>query len=376
MTATNPLRITLLLVCGCLLPGWAARASEITFTFENPAFTSVSGETFFGFDVYAAGAGSLGPALVLINYNADAFGARIAMNGAATVTPGFLFDGNESFELIVNDNTSSRLAITVYHDVLNPGTGITLSPVPQQLLHVEIRVADAAEAAGLSFESAVMQGQQYAGDLESLFTDVTADDIEDYGDTDGDGVEDGADECPVTKIPESVPTVSLKPNHFALIDGDVNFDAASHGRGKGSARTYTTADTRGCSCEQIIALLGLEKGHVRHGCPVGIMDRWAEQGAGKGGHSTELPNDVVLEGNYPNPFNPQTTIRFALPTAEHVQLAIFDLLGREVRRLVSGKMEAGRHELSFEAGDLPSGLYVYRLSTNGQVIQRTMMLLR
>jgi hypothetical protein len=93
-------------------------------------------------------------------------------------------------------------------------------------------------------------------------------------DPDGDGVPVGADLCPGTVIPEGMPTVGLKPNHYALVDGDTTFDTVVPGAG--GAPVFTTADTGGCSCEQIIAALGLGQGHRKHGCSLEVMESWVE----------------------------------------------------------------------------------------------------
>ena len=83
-----------------------------------------------------------------------------------------------------------------------------------------------------------------------------------------------------------------------------------------------------------------------------------------------LPREFALGQNYPNPFNPATTIRFSVPEASPVKLVVFDVLGRQVRVLVDGVREAGIHEVLFEAGDLPSGTYLYRLETRqGSFVQ-------
>ena len=80
--------------------------------------------------------------------------------------------------------------------------------------------------------------------------------------------------------------------------------------------------------------------------------------------------------NYPNPFNPQTVVEYVLPEAAQVRLVVYDMLGREVTMLVDGRLPAGRHEAVFEAGELPSGLYVYRLEGGGQTLTRYMLLLK
>ncbi len=92
-------------------------------------------------------------------------------------------------------------------------------------------------------------------------------------DEDDDGVEDDRDRCPGTVIPEPVPTVKLNPNHWALADADLDFDTAVKG-GKGPERGYTTEDTGGCSCAQIVDALALGAGHLKHGCSNGVMDGW------------------------------------------------------------------------------------------------------
>lgn len=104
-------------------------------------------------------------------------------------------------------------------------------------------------------------------------------------DEDGDGVCDpnaasngpsaceGTDICPQTAIPESVPTVRLGTNRWALVNNDFEFDTKAP-RGKGPGRSYSTPDTAGCSCEQIIAEQGLGKGHTKHGCSISAMDDW------------------------------------------------------------------------------------------------------
>lgn len=89
-----------------------------------------------------------------------------------------------------------------------------------------------------------------------------------------------------------------------------------------------------------------------------------------------LPTRAELLQNYPNPFNPTTTIGFALPQGQHVTLKVFDLLGREVATLVDGELSTGEHSVVFDAKDLPSGIYLYRLNIGGHIQTRSMMVLR
>ena len=92
--------------------------------------------------------------------------------------------------------------------------------------------------------------------------------------------------------------------------------------------------------------------------------------------SDAVPTQFVLDQNYPNPFNPAARIRYALPTSEQVRLAIYDVLGREVTVLVDRQQAPGTYEVTFEAGDLPSGVYFYRLETGPFSEIRQMLLVK
>lgn len=87
-------------------------------------------------------------------------------------------------------------------------------------------------------------------------------------------------------------------------------------------------------------------------------------------------NQFALYQNFPNPFNPSTTIRFSLPISNLVTLKIFDLLGREIETLVNGRLSAGEYHTKWNAADHPSGTYFYRLQVDGFVQSRRLILLK
>ena len=89
-----------------------------------------------------------------------------------------------------------------------------------------------------------------------------------------------------------------------------------------------------------------------------------------------LPDAFCLDANYPNPFNPQTTIRYTLPSTQPVTLTVYDVLGREVEYLVNRQQAAGTYEATFDATGLPSGTYIYRLETPAFQQTRPMLLLK
>ncbi len=94
------------------------------------------------------------------------------------------------------------------------------------------------------------------------------------------------------------------------------------------------------------------------------------------GITSMTPQNAILHQNYPNPFNPSTVIEFELPVATHVRLAVFDVLGREVRELVNERRDTGLHRIPFDADGLPGGVYLYRLEAGGKVLMRQMAVVK
>lgn len=91
---------------------------------------------------------------------------------------------------------------------------------------------------------------------------------------------------------------------------------------------------------------------------------------------TEQPTLFSLDQNYPNPFNPTTTIPFRLTETSDIRLDVFTMTGQRVTTLAAGVHAAGAHTVSFNAGALPSGIYMYRLETSAGVLTRTMVLVK
>ncbi len=92
--------------------------------------------------------------------------------------------------------------------------------------------------------------------------------------------------------------------------------------------------------------------------------------------SREIPEGYSLSQNFPNPFNPSTVISFQLPVDGDVNLAVYDALGREVAVLVDEPMSAGAHSVTFDAGQLASGVYIYVLTSGEVRLTHTMTLVK
>jgi hypothetical protein len=88
------------------------------------------------------------------------------------------------------------------------------------------------------------------------------------------------------------------------------------------------------------------------------------------------PSAFALDRNYPNPFNPATVLRYQVAVAGQVNIAVYDLLGRQIAVLVNEVTAPGSYVVRFDAAGLPSGMYVYRMSAGGFSAARSMMLVK
>jgi len=89
-----------------------------------------------------------------------------------------------------------------------------------------------------------------------------------------------------------------------------------------------------------------------------------------------IPAEYKLAQNFPNPFNPTTTINFAIPNTSHVKLSIYDLLGKEIEILVDGIKTAGTYNITVDARNFASGVYIYRMITDNYIDTKKMVLMK
>ncbi len=154
-------------------------------------------------------------------------------------------------------------------------------------------------------------------------------------------------------------------------------------QGGGNGRVYTieiqATDASGNSS------LSYATVSIPHSIPGTAVDDGALAGYTVNGPCSVAPKSnapgISSEGfslgqNYPNPFNPGTTLTYAIPVDGHVTLRVYDMNGAEAATLINGSETAGSHSVYFNAASLPSGLYLYRLESNGVVLQRIMQLVK
>ncbi|MFA6572242.1 MAG: T9SS type A sorting domain-containing protein, partial [Bacteroidota bacterium] len=116
--------------------------------------------------------------------------------------------------------------------------------------------------------------------------------------------------------------------------------------------------------------------------PTNIQGIWAAGSLGKCKTITgvndynDLPTEFSLMQNYPNPFNPSTTIKYHVPVSGFVKLNVFDVLGREIAVLVNEFKQVGDYRVTFNAGDLPAGVYSYRIQSGKYQETRNLILLK
>ena len=93
-------------------------------------------------------------------------------------------------------------------------------------------------------------------------------------------------------------------------------------------------------------------------------------------NTSSLPQKVNLQQNFPNTFNPATTISFTLPNERFVKITVIDVSGKTVAGILNDKLGAGEHRVNWNVGDLPGGVYFARLVAGDQTITRSMILLK
>jgi len=162
------------------------------------------------------------------------------------------------------------------------------------------------------------------------------------------------------KIPANV-----KLKFVAVIAGGYNY-------GGGDSSPDNPDISGGAGPDSLINLVSIEPDKDGNGIPdptifiTGVNDSKA----------AKIPTEFSLKQNYPNPFNPSTVIEYDLPVSGKVELKVFDILGKEITTLVNGFKPAGSYSIRFNASNLPSGVYFYRMKTTNNIMIKKMMLVK
>lgn len=144
----------------------------------------------------------------------------------------------------------------------------------------------------------------------------------------------------------------------------------SHDTGKTWTK-FTTSDTNSVYDAVFIDSM--------HGWAFGIngaIYKYNTELIGINNQGSEIPFSYILHQNYPNPFNPFTTIDYSIPKASHVRIILYDVLGREVKTLVSEYRQAGNHTIKFSAEGISSGVYFYKLESGDTRLTKKLIILK
>jgi hypothetical protein len=372
-------------------------AQGVTFTFDNFSITGTSPK-YYEFDVMVhstVDTTQFGDSMVYINYNTTGFGPNIASNGKVTVTKETLLQGQYwqpvpppghwvQYYTIINiaDNTSSKLAITVEYDddLVGPPWTNYVQTTPTKFLHIKIEIADDGATAGLSFDQSLMSVQQYKSynTPATRYSPVTA------SDTDDSSLPVQMAALTATTSPEEGVVVSWRTESelnclgfhvWRAVGDDADYTRITtdliEGQGNTSTAheyTFTDRDVE----EGLIYYYKIEEvminGERNYYGPIRVE-----------GIST-VPEEFALSPNYPNPFNPETHLKYQVPEASEVTIEVYSLLGKKVKTLLSGRKEAGYYTLKWNGTDayesrVASGIYfvLMQSGTFKQVRRVTLM---
>lgn len=192
--------------------------------------------------------------------------------------------------------------------------------------------------------------------------------------------------APYTTITEMVSNFALgDTTEYATLAGDtkLTFSVQENGKeatrvqfdltaAKGKALMFVLTGQDGGEGEQSIRMLGFTsdadpsaENRITGQIPTSLSaDR------------AEVPDQFLLYGNYPNPFNPTTTLRFSLPSNGDVSITVYDLLGRQRQELNLGLLRAGDQRVAFDATTWPSGVYIYKVNFAGMTAVGKMTLVK
>lgn len=329
------------------------------------------------------GTEKMGSLLVYNNYNPLAFGPNIVGNEKVTLAQDTVNFPSSSgyYQNAANDNTSSRFAFSWTHVVTGSEVVIPSTGDGMLAFTVSIDIEDTLQSSNIEFDT-LMNDQQYTvdelpggrwstldlSDAMDVLLPVTLSAFT-------------ASRCPEGSAVMLEWSTATETNSYGFEIDRRSIHEESPGSPFSAARDWLPlgfVPAAGASASpQHYTYEDRSAKWNRYAYRLKEIDR---DGTYRYSHNIEIeslvPTQAILEQNHPNPFNPSTTIRFALPRLSHVSLRIYNPLGQEVATLADGEMNAGYHELRFDATALASGVYLYRLQTEEFVETRKLVLVK
>jgi len=253
-------------------------------------------------------------------------------------------------------NSSTQMQTVIVDDVTDPV--LVLDPAvnvwPPNHEYVTFTIADMVASVADNCNLNLTLGDVF---IQYAYSDEYENAI---GDGDGNTVDD-------IVIGENCQSVDIRRERAGELNGRVYTIVLGVSDGNGN---YTEEHYKIYVCHDMGGSMAVDdgpsNGYTVPGC-----------GAAKySGHVAVMPEVITLEQNFPNPFNPETVIRYSLSEDDHVTLKVYDLYGREVDVLVNDRMLAGTHTVVFDGSKRASGTYLYVLTSNGATVQRRMNIMK
>lgn len=368
----------------------------ITFSLANGEVTNEGSIDYYEFDVLmeASENTQFYIAQVYVDYNIDAFGSNVVSNSKLTFTEGpILTDvingippnlGVGNYELALNDNTPSKIAIQNTHliSIIGSYTGAgfelsnTLGVDPIVYAHLKIEIANNSLTSQMCQDNTINQFELQQRYYTTPGTNETAI----YASVSL-GVQCLDDPLPV----ELVSFTAVYQNSEIVLNWKTETEVNNYGFNiqrrinKGEWDSIAFIEGSGNSnspknysyCDK-----DLFAGGSNFQYRLKQMDN---DGTFEYSDVVEvdiIPTQYELSQNYPNPFNPSTTIRFSLPKATQLKIILYNMLGEKIETIVEGMYEAGFYKVLYNAQNLPSGAYIYRIESSEFMQVKKLMLLK
>lgn len=379
----------ILIMVLCVLPCLIFAQVGIIFTFGEGTVTVEAGTSYFEFDVFAQATASgtkLGTGMILINYNASAFGTEVNQNNKVTATKGALLSSPYPFplyDIILNDHSLSRLAITF--DLNIDYFGNPLPVTPTTLVHVKMEIADLAHNSNLSFQSDLMQNQQYYDDNATKYNPTTATDTLDETlpvelssfTANMNNSLTGVNLTWVTQSESNLVGYGIYRGESDDLSQAIDLNAYITATNTSQTQVYIYTDSDVMPEQTYWYWLESREMNGINGFHGPICFSVPQQPV----QTPQIPIVTGFQSLYPNPFNPDLNIRYAVQDDAQVTMVVCNLKGQIIKQLYNGQKSAGLHSLKWDGRDdqglsCSSGLYFIRMQAGGRIINRKVMLMK